>query len=72
MPRFHFEIVDGYTIEDPRGLEVPTEQQAKRIAEERAKQIAVEVEDRSHTDIVVKSEKGEVVHKTPIKFDSEH
>ena len=29
MPKFHFEIVDGYTIEDPRGLELPTEQQAK-------------------------------------------
>jgi len=34
MPKFYFEIVDGYTIEDPQGMELPTEQQAKRIAEE--------------------------------------
>src|SRR4051812_37130335 len=40
MPKFYFEIVDGYTIEDPQGMELPTEQQAKRIAEEMAKQIA--------------------------------
>jgi len=41
------------------------------IAEEIAKQIAVEGEDRSHTDIVVKSATGKVVHKTPIKSDPE-
>ena len=54
MPKFHFEIVDGYTIEDPRGIELPTEQQAERIAEEMAKQIAIDAEDRSLTDVVVK------------------
>ena len=67
MPKFQFEIVDGYTIEDPSGMEVPTEQQAKKIAEEMAKQIAINVEDRFLTDVVVKSENGDVVHKTPIK-----
>jgi hypothetical protein len=30
MPMFHFEIVDGHTIEDPKGMELPTEQQARR------------------------------------------
>ena len=67
MPKFHFEIVDGYTIEDPSGMELPTEQQAKRIAEEMAKQIAIDVEDRSLTDIVVKDADGEIVHTTPIR-----
>jgi hypothetical protein len=71
MPKFHFEIVDGYTIEDPRGTELPTEQQAKRIAEEMAKQIAVDVEDRSLTDIVVKDANGEIVHTTPIRSDTD-
>jgi hypothetical protein len=71
MPKFHFEIVDGYTIEDPRGLEVPTEQQAKRIAEEMAKQIAIDVEDNSLKDIVVKTANGEVIHKAPIRSDSD-
>jgi len=67
MPKFHFEIVDGYKVEDPRGMELPTEWQAKKVAEEMAKQIAIDVEDRSLTDIVVKSATGEVVHKTSIK-----
>ena len=67
MPKFHFEIVDGYTIDDPHGTEVPTAQQAKTIAEEMAKQIAADVEDRSLTDVVVKTETGEVVHRTPIR-----
>ena len=67
MPKFHFEIVDGYTIEDPRS----TEQQAKRIAEEMAKQIAIDVEDRSLTDIVVKDADGEIVHTTPIRSDTD-
>jgi hypothetical protein len=71
MPKFHFEIVDGYTIDDPEGTEVPTEQQAKTIAEEMAKQIAADVEDRSLTDVVVKTEAGEVVHRTPIRSDPE-
>jgi hypothetical protein len=71
MPKFHFEIVDGYTIEDPRGMELPTEQQAKRIAEEMAKQVAVDVEDRSLTDIVVKDANGEIVHTTPIRSDAD-
>jgi hypothetical protein len=71
MPKFHFEIVDGYTLEDPRGMELPTEQQAKRIAEEMAKQIAIDVEDRSLTDIVVKDANGEIVHTTPIRSDTD-
>lgn len=71
MPKFHFEIVDGYTIEDPRGMELSTEQQAKKIAEEMAKQIAVDVEDRSLTDIVVKDANGEIVHTTPIRSDTD-
>ena len=25
MPRFHFEVVDGYTLPDPSGMELPTE-----------------------------------------------
>ncbi|HVI79307.1 MAG TPA: hypothetical protein VM715_14325 [Candidatus Acidoferrum sp.] len=70
MPKFHFEIVDGHTIEDPKGMELPTEQQAKRVAEEMAKQIANDVEDRTFKGVVVKTAAGKVIHKTPIKSDS--
>ena len=70
MPRFHFEIVDGYTVKDPHGMEIPTESQAKKVAEEMAKQIAADVETCSLTDVVVKTHQGEVIHKVPIKSDS--
>jgi len=69
MPKFHFEIVDGHTIKDPKGMELPTEQQAKRVAEQMAKQIADDVEDNSLTDVVVKTPSGKVIHKAPIKSD---
>ena len=71
MPKFHFEIVDGYKIEDPKGIVLPTEQQAKRIAEEMAKQIACDVEDNSLKEVVVRTETGEVVHKALIKSGSQ-
>jgi hypothetical protein len=38
MPTVQFEIVDGYTIDDPQGTEVPTPQQAETIAEDMAQQ----------------------------------
>lgn len=47
MPKFHFEIVDGYTVHDPSGMELPTERAAKKIAHEIAKQISIDVEDQS-------------------------
>ena len=43
MPKFHFEIVDGYKIEDPVGLECKNEQQAQQVAEDIARQIAIDV-----------------------------
>jgi hypothetical protein len=50
-------------------MELQTEQQAKRIAEEMAKQIANDVEDDSFKAVVVKTANGKVIHKTPIKSD---
>jgi hypothetical protein len=69
MPRFHFEIVDGYTLPDPSGMELPTEHAAKKLAREIAKQISVDVEDESLKDVVVKTEDGEEIYKAPIKSD---
>jgi hypothetical protein len=67
MPKYHFEIVDGHTIEDPKGMELPTEQQAKKVAEQMAKQIADDVEDETFKNVVVKSDAGKVIHQTPIR-----
>lgn len=69
MPRFHFEIVDGYTLEDPSGMELPTEQAAQRVAREIAKQISIDVDDEGLTDVVVKTDDGEEIYKAPIKPD---
>ena len=67
MPRFHFEIVDGYTMPDPSGMELPTEQAAQRLALEIAKQISVDVDDESLKKVVVKTEEGKEIYKAPIK-----
>ena len=32
MPRFHFEIIDGYTPADPSGTEILDEQAAQKVA----------------------------------------
>ena len=71
MPKFHFEIVDGYTIEDPRGMEFRQRSKRRELPRRMAKQIAADVEDRSLTDIVVKDADGEIVHTTPIKSDTD-
>jgi hypothetical protein len=69
MPRFHFEIVDGYTVPDPSGMELPTEGAAKKLAHEIAKQISIDVEDETLKDVVVKTDDGKEIYKAPIKSD---
>jgi hypothetical protein len=67
MPKFHFEIVDGYTLEDPTGLELASEQNARSFADEIAKQIARDVDDPQLRVVLVKTDGGDIVHKVPIK-----
>lgn len=69
MPKFHFEIVDGYTLPDPTGMELPTEQAAEKLAREIAKQISDDTEDEGLKDVVVRTDDGRVVYKAPIKSD---
>ena len=69
MPRFHFEIVDGHTLPDPTGLELPTEQAAKQAAHAIAKQIAIDVEDENLKEVVVKTDDGRKIYKAPIKSE---
>ncbi|VIO74062.1 DUF6894 family protein [Bradyrhizobium ivorense] len=67
MPRFHFEVVDGYTIEDPLGVELPTEDQAKAIAHRMAEQISNDVADESLSAVVVKTDSGKEIYTAPIR-----
>jgi hypothetical protein len=66
MPRFHFEIVDGYTLPDPSGMELPTEEAAKKLARQIAHIISVDNDDPGLTDVVVKNGDGEEIYKAPI------
>jgi hypothetical protein len=68
MPRFHFEIVDGYTLGDPSGMELPTEDAAKKVAQEIATQISIDVEDESLKDVVVKTDDGKEIYTAPIRL----
>jgi hypothetical protein len=67
MPTFHFEIIDGYEIEDPVGLDCRTSEDAKRMADKIARQIAIDVGGTKARNVVVVDDKGAEVYKTPVK-----
>jgi uncharacterized protein DUF6894 len=69
MAKYHFEIVDGYIIEDPKGIELQSDRQARKVAGEIAKQVAADETDMK--DVVVKNSMGDVIHTSPIKSDSD-
>lgn len=69
MPKFHFEIVDGYTLPDPSGMELPNEEAAKKVACEIAEQISIDIDDPNLTDVVVKNGDGVEIYKAPTKSD---
>lgn len=70
MPKYHFEIVDGFRLEDPIGLDCKSDAQAKNIAKDIARQIAEDIQrDDQDRTVVVLDDSGEEVYKTPI--DSE-
>ena len=67
MPRFHFEIVDGYTIEDPVGLDCKSHDQAREVAESIAKQIAIDVGETPERRVVVVDDDGSRIHEAVVK-----
>jgi hypothetical protein len=67
MTRYHFEIVDGVKIEDPVGMELKSEEQAKQLAANIARQIAIDVKDSEARKVVVKDEIGSHVHEVAVK-----
>ena len=69
MPKFHFEIVDGITIEDPVGLECKSEAQAIEVAQNIARQIEIDVKNSSGRKILVKTDDGQEVHKENVKHE---
>jgi hypothetical protein len=67
MPKYHFEIVDGFKIEDPVGMDLKSEDQARELAGNIARQIAIDVKDHKARKVVVKDEAGSHVHEVPVK-----
>jgi hypothetical protein len=68
MPIFHFDIADGYRLEDPVGLDCANEQDAKRTADLIAHQIAVDVvSDNQERCVLVIDESGSEVYRTPVR-----
>jgi len=69
MPKYHFEIVDVFRLEDPVGVDCTNDVQAKTVAQDIAKQIAIDVVSDSDSDrnVVVINDNGDEIYKTPIK-----
>ena len=66
MPRFHFNIVDGVNIPDVVGMDC-TEDQAKEVAQNIARQIAIEVGTQHQRKVVVVGEDGSQVHEVMVR-----
>ena len=71
MPKYHFEIVDNYRLEDPVGQELPDADQARTVANDIAKQIATDVVSESERNVVVIDDDGTEVYQTPIRCEGE-
>ena len=67
MKKYHFEIVDGYTIEDPVGLDCKTEEQAIEVAQNIARQIEKDVKNSGARKVSVKTDDGTEIYKVPVK-----
>ncbi|MGM4905546.1 DUF6894 family protein [Tardiphaga sp. 866_E4_N2_1] len=53
MPKYHFEIVDGFRLEDPVGLDCSDDTQARDVAKNIAHQIAVDIAGDCDRKVVV-------------------
>jgi broad specificity phosphatase PhoE len=71
MPKFHFPIVDGYTIEDPVGLDLTTEEQARELAQAIARQISIDVGRAHGRSVIVVDEQGSQIYTAPITVSSD-
>jgi hypothetical protein len=67
MPKYHFEIIDGYLLEDPVGMDCQNDDQAKVIAHDIAHQIALDIESQTPRNVVVIDEDGAEIYQTPIE-----
>jgi hypothetical protein len=68
MPIFHFEIADGFRLEDPVGLDCASEGDARKAADLIAHHIALDIiSDNQDRCVVVVDEDGEEIYKAPVR-----
>ena len=65
MARYHFDIIDGFEIKDPLGMEC-SEPQAIKLAHNIARQIAEEVGPNSARKVVVVDDDAQKLHEVAI------
>ena len=67
MSRYHFEIVDGFKIEDPVGFECTSEHQARQLADDIARQIAIDVGTTAARKVVVIDDDGTEIYRSAVQ-----
>jgi hypothetical protein len=67
MPKYHFEIVDGFRLEDPVGVDCVNDAEAKSVAQDIARQIAVDIVSAGDRNVVVVDANGAEVYQTAIR-----
>jgi hypothetical protein len=68
MPIFHFDIDDGFRLEDPVGMDCKSENDARKTAHLIARQIAIDIADGdNHRSVVVIDEAGSEIYKTSVR-----
>ena len=68
MPRFHFPIVDGITLDDPVGIELKSEAEAGKHAESIADHVSNIGHKKPRTVLAI-DENGVQIHRAPVKND---
>jgi hypothetical protein len=67
MPIFHFDIADGFRLEDPVGLDCKNEHDARKTADLMARQIAIDLDDgHQGRCVVVIDEAGSEIYKKEV------
>lgn len=67
MPYYHFEIVNGFRLEDPVGLQCHDHVAARRRADMIARQIAEDVPARQTRTVVLIDDHGTEIYKAPVR-----
>lgn len=67
MPKYHFEIIDGFRLEDPIGQDCSSDAQAKTVAAKIARQIADDIQRDDHDrKVIVLDDNGAEICNTLI------